>query len=198
MTKAAEPVQISTACVRPAERPAHGTCIQQAPTPLRHAHMQGAEFIWIHSRSRHVSALERRRSNGKKKTTPHLCRKLKAQVLFKLRWAPPGEFCFPIYGLAAATAYGSRIKSKQRAVIDTIRTLQGVGGSVGHRPRSNGKRLFSCEFLLAPAAREPEHKRRVDQQHVCGGPRQPVAAARAEVARTSPLRHVVPIAGNAR
>src|SRR5271157_6040612 len=97
----------------------------------------------------------------------------KAHVLFKLRWAPPGGFCFPIYGLAAATVgLAPGISQRQRAVIEHATNTAGCRGDTvdGPSPRSNRKRSIFCEFELAPASRQPQQQRGVDGDNPAGGP----------------------------
>ena len=79
------------------------------------------------------------RPSKKKNQHPACAVCSKALVLFKLRWAPPDGFCFPIYGLAATTRVWlpEFLKGKER-LSKTPRTLQGVAITVdGPRPRSN-------------------------------------------------------------
>jgi hypothetical protein len=62
-----------------------------------------------------------------------------------------GDVCFPIYGLAAVTVGSApEKKQRQRAVIESTRTLQGAGIKLcPHQTPSNANTAFTCPNLLA-------------------------------------------------
>src|SRR5664280_1735406 len=135
--------------------------------------VQGNEFVRIHTGVAPRGSPEIRRRATEKIVAPHLCRLLKGSSPF---YAKVGAARWILLSDLRPSShhrwFGSRKLSKAKSGYRTQHEHCRVSGDSvnGPRPRSNRKRSISREFLLAPASRQPQPERDIDQNDPAGGP----------------------------